>query len=246
MIVINYYLLKKSPDLSYFFINIKETYLRIGIDNESYSDRLLPFCQSRLAALRADIERYIEIHPQFKTSFAPLPISPEAPEIVMRMGSAAQAANVGPMAAVAGAIAEALAHEINRNRDCNDIIIENGGDIYIKSRKRRVIAVFAGRTRFSYKIGIEMAEDEPARGVCTSSGTTGPSISLGKADAVVIKANTAALADAMATATANRIQTAQDLKPALEFAGRVAGVTGVLAIKDDRLAAWGKMKIVRI
>lgn len=160
------------------------------------------------------------------------------------MGDAAQAANVGPMASVAGAIAEALGEEMSQY--CKEIIIENGGDLYIKSRQKRIIAIFASKTRFSYQIGIEIAGDETPLGLCTSSGTIGSSMSLGKADAVVIKANTASLADAVATATANIIKTSQDLKPAVEFANRITGITGVLAIKDNLLAAWGDLKIVKI
>lgn len=194
--------------------------------------------------MRLDIEKYIQFHPQFKTSFKPLKVFPDAPQIVMCMSNTAQAANVGPMAAVAGAIAEALGEEISRY--CKEIIIENGGDIYIKSGKKRIIGIFASKTRFSYQIGLEIPGNETPLGVCTSSGTIGSSISLGKADAVVIKANTASLADAAATATANMIKTSQDLKPALEFANKITGITGVLAVKDNLLAAWGDIKIVRI
>jgi ApbE superfamily uncharacterized protein (UPF0280 family) len=201
-------------------------------------------CTDLLLSQRANIEKYIQMHPQFKSSFKPVEILPNAPQIVMDMGRAAQAANVGPMAAVAGAIAETLGEEISRY--CKDIIIENGGDIYIRSSKKRVIAIFAGNTRFSYQMGLEIAENETPLGICTSSGTIGSSISLGKADAVVIKANTAALADAVATATANLINTAEDLKPAVEFANNITGVSAVLAIKDKLLAAWGNIKIVKI
>lgn len=160
------------------------------------------------------------------------------------MGDAAQTANVGPMAAVAGAIAETLGEEISRY--CKEIIIENGGDIYIKSNKKRIIGIFASKTRFSYQIGLEIAGNNTSLGLCTSSGTIGSSISLGNADAVVIKAITASLADAVATATANIIKTSQDLKPAIEFANKITGVTGILAIKDNHLAAWGDLKIVKI
>jgi hypothetical protein len=160
------------------------------------------------------------------------------------MGEAAQAASVGPMAAVAGAIAEALGEEMNKY--CKEIIIENGGDIYIKSSEKRIIGIFASKSRFSCQIGLEITGNETPLGLCTSSGTIGSSISLGKADAVVIKANTASLADAAATATANIIKTSQDLKPAIEFANKIAGITGVVAIKGNLLAAWGNIKIIKI
>ncbi|MFA6808443.1 MAG: UPF0280 family protein [Eubacteriales bacterium] len=236
--------MKKSLDLKYFTIIIKETHLKIGVDRESYSRSLASFCTNSLLSLRSDIEKYIILHPQFQSSFVPLKILPNAPKIIICMGNAAQTANVGPMAAVAGAIAEGLGEKISGY--CKEIIIENGGDIYIKSGKKRIIAVYASKTRFSYQIGLEIEENDSPLGICTSSGTIGPSISLGKADAVVIKANTASLADAVATATANIINTPEDLKLAIEYANKIAGVTGVLVIKKNILSAWGNIKLVRI
>lgn len=216
----------------------------IGMDQESYSESFISFCYDSVVRSRSAIEKYIRAHPQFKTSFRPLAIAPDAPQIVRRMGKAAQAADVGPMAAVAGAVAEALGEEISPY--CREIIIENGGDIYLKSSQKRIIGIFAGESKFSYQLGLEIAGNQTPLGLCTSSGTTGPSISLGKADAVVIKAACASLADAVATATANRIQTAADLKPALEYANKISGVTGVLAMKDKFLAAWGGIKLVKL
>jgi ApbE superfamily uncharacterized protein (UPF0280 family) len=197
-----------------------------------------------LLSLRSDIEQYIECNPEFKSSFTPLEILPDAPKIVLCMGNAAKAADVGPMASVAGAIAEALGEEISGY--CKEAIIENGGDLYIKSCKKRLIAIDASKTKFSNKIGLEIGENEPPHGICTSSGTIGASISLGKADVVVIRANTASLADAVATATANRIMTPQDMKSAIEFAKSISGVNGVLAIKDHQLAVWGNINLTRI
>lgn len=148
------------------------------------------------------------------------------------------------MAAVAGAIAEALGEELSKL--AKEIIIENGGDLYIQTRRKRVIGIYASRTNFSYQLGLEIPESSFPLGLCTSSGTIGSSISLGQADAVVIQARTASLADAVATATANKVQTSEDLQPAIKFANKIPGVTGVLAIKGAALAAWGNMKLVKI
>jgi hypothetical protein len=83
-------------------------------------------------------------------------------------------------------------------------------------------------------------------GVCTSSGTVGPSVSLGKADAVLIKAGSAALADAAASRAGNQVQTGNDLLKAVQAAQEVTGVQGILVIKDDKIAAWGDIEIVPI
>ncbi len=242
--LIRYNIFKKSLDLKTFNLHEKETFLRISVDKESYSEDLIAYSRHTMLNLRQDIERYIKTHHNFKISFKPLTIASSAPEIVKSMGIAAQAANVGPMAAVAGAIAEELGAYMDRH--CREIIIENGGDIYIKSGHERTIAIYAGKTKFSYKIGLQVAAGETPFSLCTSSGTTGSSISLGRADAVVIKAHSAALADAVATATANRIQTPADLNPAIEFARAIPGVTGALAIKEQYLGVWGDMNLVGI
>ncbi|NMA68400.1 MAG: UPF0280 family protein [Desulfitobacterium sp.] len=160
------------------------------------------------------------------------------------MACAAKVANVGPMAAVAGAIAETLGKELSKV--AQEVIIENGGDLYIQTNHKRIIGIFASRTEFSYKLGLEISGDTTPLGLCTSSGIIGSSISLGKADAVVIKAKTATLADAVVTATANMIQTPEDLEYAVKFAKKLPDVKGVLAIKGKNLVAWGDMKLVRI
>jgi ApbE superfamily uncharacterized protein (UPF0280 family) len=218
--------------------------LRIGVDRESYTEDLTSFCRKKVLALRSDLENYIDKCPQFQSSFQPLEVLPASAEIIRCMAKAARLANVGPMAAVAGAIAELLGEELSGY--CKDIIIENGGDIYLKSRTKRIITIFAGKTPFSNQIGLEIDANEFPLGLCTSSGTIGQGISLGKADAVIIKAKTASLADAVATAAANRIKSTEDLKLAIEFANKIKGVTGVIAIKDSKLAAWGKIKIIKL
>ncbi|MCA1989441.1 MAG: hypothetical protein LDL07_09915, partial [Desulfarculus sp.] len=82
--------------------------------------------------------------------------------------------------------------------------------------------------------------------VCTSSGTVGHSLSLGRADAATILAKDAALADAAATALGNRVRTAADLATALDWAQGVPGVLGALVIKGSQLAAWGEVELVRL
>ncbi|SHN57869.1 UPF0280 family protein [Desulfitobacterium chlororespirans] len=239
-----YHYFKKSADLKTFTLHVKETHLRISVDRESCTESFKSNSHDSLLRLRSDIEKYIKAHHNFRSSFKPLNIPANAPPIVRCMGDAARAANVGPMAAVAGAIAEALGEELSKF--AKEIIIENGGDLYIQTSRRRVIGIFASRTKFSYQIGLEIPENSSPLGLCTSSGTIGSSISLGQADAVVIQAGTASLADAVATATANKVQTPEDLRPALEFANKIPGVTGVLAIKGSALAAWGNLKLVKI
>jgi hypothetical protein len=83
-------------------------------------------------------------------------------------------------------------------------------------------------------------------GLCTSSGTVGPSLSFGKADAAIVLANSAALADAAASALGNRVQSAEDIQPALEYLQTIPGVLGGAAIIGEHLGAWGEVELVRV
>jgi ApbE superfamily uncharacterized protein (UPF0280 family) len=234
----------EARDLHYFNIRIKETDLAIGVDKSSYTDSLLSLCQQEVIKLRGDLETYITLHPEFRTSFFPLQLLPGAPAIARTMAQAAEAAQVGPMAAVAGAIAQAVGEKLKEK--AKEVIVENGGDIYINSSSSRIISVFAGDSEFSSRIGIRLPAREGPVGVCTSSGTVGPSISLGKADAVVIIGNSAALADAAASRAANQVQTEKDLMKAVQSVQNINGIKGILAIKGDKMAAWGSIELVPV
>lgn len=239
-----YRALHRARDLHYFQIKLKETDLAIGVDQASYTDSLLALCEKEVRLLRGDLETYISLHPEFRSSFVPLPLLPGAPALAAIMARAAYQTGVGPMAAVAGALAQALGQRIRSQVE--QVIVENGGDIYIDSSVERLVAIFAGSSRFSHKIALKVQAEESPLGICTSSGTVGPSVSLGKADAVVIKASDAALADAAATGAANLIQTEQDLMLAVKYVQKVPGISGILAIKGEGLAAWGNIELVPI
>jgi len=240
----DYRRLHQGSDLHYFRVQVRESDLAIGVEQTSWSLDLQEKCRRELAGLRQELEGYISLHPDFRTSFSPVRLLPGAPAIAQTMAQAATLAGVGPMAAVAGAVAQALGEFLAPSS--REVVIENGGDLYLRGERERVIAVFAGTSPFSFRIGVRICPQGSALGVCTSSGTVGPSISLGKADAVIIKAQDAALADAVATSAANRVQQAEDLMKAVDFAQGISGVAGVLAIKDDKMAAWGEMEIVQL
>lgn len=240
----DYRKLYQAKDLYYFQVSLKETDLLIGVDKASYSDDLITWCYQEVRRLRGALEIYIAMHPDFRSSFVPVVLLPGAPALAIDMAQAAWQTGVGPMAAVAGAFAQALGKKLRPQ--VREVIVENGGDIYLDSSVARLISVFAGKSKLSHKIAIKVEAEECPLGICTSSGTVGPSISLGKADAVVIKGDNAALADAAATGAANLIQTEKDLMAAIEYVKNVPGISGILAIKDNNMAAWGKIEIVPI
>jgi hypothetical protein len=146
------------------------------------------------------------------------------------------------MAAVAGAIAEFVGKELLKYS--GQLIIENGGDIFIKTDKERTIMIYAGDSPLSNKVFIKIKPEDMPAGVCTSSGTVGHSLSFGKADACVIIAQSAVLADAVATAACNRIKEKKDIAPSLEFAISIKGVRGAIAILGKNLGSMGNVELV--
>jgi len=171
-------------------------------------------------------------------------VEEDAPPIVGVMAEAAQIAGVGPMAAVAGAIAEAVGKDL---LVCTpEVVVENGGDIFMKISRTRLIGVYARESSFTGKIALEISPEETPLGVCTSSGTVGHSFSLGAADAVIVLSRSTALADAAATAIGNRVKSAEDIDVAIGQAQAIDGLAGVVIIKDDKMGMWGNVKLVSV
>jgi len=190
---------------------------------------------------RAILKKYIATHPEFLTTLEPFKYELDAPLIVKAMSDAGGQASVGPMAAVAGAIAHFAGEELTRYSA--ELIIENGGDIYIRSQKARLLGIFAGNSPLSGKIAVEINPLQTPMGISTSSGTVGHSLSFGKADAVVVLADTAILSDAVATCIGNLVQTVEDISACLERSQRIKGVRGTLIIKDDKIGLLGDIQI---
>jgi hypothetical protein len=196
----------------------------------------------RLAAVRADLERHIARDPEFGTSFVPRAVPAGAPEVVRVMADAAALWEVGPMAAVAGAIAELVGEGIAEPGE--RIVVENGGDIWARADGEVRCAVYAGEAS-PFRDRLAFAVDARGGvGVCTSSGVVGPSFSFGRADAVVVVAGSAAIADAAATAIANRIAAPDDVGPVVEGARGGPGLRGLVACCGDKLAIWGDLELV--
>ena len=226
----------EGKDLVAFGVTEKETdlYIRAQSNLQRKAQRLV-------LKYRRQLERYIEKSPVFQTSLEPINVPESAPAIVREMAEAGRQAGVGPMAAVAGAIAEGVGKELLDFSP--EIIVENGGDIYLKILRKRVVGIYAGGSPLTGKVGLEISPQDTPLGVCTSSGTVGHSLSFGKADAVVVMAGSAALADAAATAIGNRVKTAGDINKALEFARGVGGLKGVVIIIGGDIGAWGELKL---
>jgi uncharacterized protein len=218
-----------------FNVTVRETDLFIYADSNLTSIAL-----SSVHRLRSFIESYITSHREFLTSLMPVVYDEHAPGIVREMIQASSKAGVGPMAAVAGAIAEYVARDL-----CplaKNVIIENGGDIYLNSKSNLRVGIFAERSHFSRRLSLKIRSEEMPLGICTSSATVGHSLSFGKTDACCVKSKSVALADAAATAIGNIVKSKKDLKNGLEMGMKIDGVLGVVIIIGDELGAIGDIE----
>ena len=231
----------KADDLYQMRIADKDTDLQI-LSGRRIEEN---FVKERIKAYRWDIEHYITRDNRFFTSLEPIPVELNALPIIKIMAEAAKNADVGPMAAVAGAIAQLLGQDLFK-AGYREIIIENGGDIFIRSRKSRLVGIYAGRYKAlaRLKIKVRPTKDKPIA-ICTSSATIGHSLSFGNADCAIIISRNAALADAVATSAANRVKTKKDLQPVIKYARSIKGILAVAAIMKGEVACWGDIEFVR-
>ncbi len=197
-----------------------------------------------LKKYRQKIEDYIKLNPIFKESLIPVPVAESAPDIVKKMAYAGKVANVGPMAAVAGAIAEFVGEELSNY--CQEVIVENGGDVYLKIKKDKKVAIYAGDSPFSGRVGVRIDENMSPCGVCTSSGRVGHSLSFGLADAVTVITASAALSDAWATSLANMVKSEEDVNKVINMVEEREEIKGVVVIFRDKLAVSGNVELVEI
>ena len=226
----------KDEDLVSFNVTVKESDLCILAEKQLKDEAFKLISRYRLI-----LEKYIQQNPSFRDSLKPISVKGHVPPIVKEMIKASRKTGVGPMASVAGAVAEFVGKDLLDHS--KEVIIENGGDIFIKTLKTRQIGIYAGDSLFTNKIAIRIEPDETPLGVCTSSGTVGHSLSFGKADAVVVTSPSTPLADAAATAIGNFIKDESDISQGIEFAKTIKGIKGILIIKNDKMGIWGDVKI---
>ncbi len=231
--------LVRTDDLTKFEVVVKETDLLVRAEKDFSKET-----RESVLKYRHQLETYITMNPEFQKSLIPLTDDPHAPEIVREMIHASQLAQVGPMAAVAGAMAEWVSKDLLKLSE--EVIVENGGDIFLATSRERTIGIYAGDSSISLKIGIVISPDETPLGVCTSSGTVGPSLSFGKADAVCILAKSSALADAAATAVGNVVKEKKDIESGLERGKEIEGIWGMLIIVEEKMGVWGNVKLTQL
>ncbi len=225
------------PGLVGFRVVVRETDLLVLASRD-----LTPEVREVVVRERQQLEAYIGRHPEFLTTLVPWPEDPYAPAVVREMVAAAVRVGVGPMAAVAGVLAERVGRVLLPLSP--EVIVENGGDIFLKVAGPATVALSAGESPLSHRLGLKLDPAWGPLGVCTSSGTVGHSLSFGRADAACVVASSAALADAAATALGNRVLDAQAIPGALKWVAAIPEILGAVVILGDKLGAWGQLELV--
>jgi hypothetical protein len=226
-----------------FTLTHLETDLWIGVNPASFHPGIPGFALHLVKELRNEMDRYIGHHPSFLSSLIPLPPDKNAHVVIQKMIAASAIAGTGPMSAVAGAFSQYLGEALITRFDIREIIVENGGDIYLSIQKDLEVGVFAGKSPLSNQLAVIVPSEFSPLGLCTSSGTVGPSLSFGKADAVMIACTDASLADALATRFGNEVKTPDDIQKVLPLSDHFQDIISILIIAGDQIGIKGKFGI---
>lgn len=220
-----------------------------------YKEATLRIYTSELDAATAEVVRqrdlldgYIGRHPDFRSSLVPVELAPGAPAIAQAMHRASRKTGIGPMAAVAGAVAQWVA-EAALAAGATEAIVENGGDLFLLAREPVTVALVAGegppRAGPSAVAGpglaFRVAAAQMPVAICSSSSNMGHSLSFGDCDLATVVAADAALADAAATLACNRVRAVSDIQPTLDEVGAIDGVRGLLIVKDGSIGLIGDL-----
>lgn len=195
---------------------------------------------SEIKRQRKILEDYISVHRQFQMSLTPVELKPDAPDSAVRMARAAKLVGVGPMAAVAGVMAQ-MAAEAAIKKNCGEVIVENGGDIYLRTFEQVVIGLYPGNCGVTGRFALSLQGSDTPISICSSSGKMGHSMSLGMCDLATVVSKDAALADAGATQAANLVKTIDDVEPTLNRIAGIDGIDGVIIVKDGQVGLAGKL-----
>jgi ApbE superfamily uncharacterized protein (UPF0280 family) len=213
----------------------------------TYREAVFRICSDRFDAATAEIVRqrrilegYIDRHPDFRDSLEPLELHTDAPEVARRMARAARLVGVGPMAAVAGAMAQ-YAGEAALEAGAKEAIVENGGDIYLRAAEPVIIGLDTGTAELRNRLAFSLQAHDAPISICSSSGRMGHSMSIGECDLATVVSRDAALADAAATQAANLVRTDEDVDPAIERIAAIEGVEGVMIVKNTRVGLVGQL-----
>ena len=230
-------------------IKVRKTFKESSILFQSDRELAIKAAVEAVLRHRLELDRYILGNPTFLRELEPIDVEPYAPRIVQTMSNAAKAAGVGPMATVAGALAD-VALEAMLASKASVAIVEDGGEIAASSQRPFNIGLYAGKTPLSKQVGFRILPADCPIGVATSSASLGHAISFGEADSATVFARTAALADGAATAICNAVKgedPERSIQKGLKHAKSIPGVRGVMVVRGNYVGTSGSIpQLVKI
>ena len=226
-----------------FLVNHLETDLWIGSDPGSFQEPMKKTVHAHINALREKLDQYIRKEPEFAGSLVPFYPGKQAPPEAREMARIAERAGVGPMASVAGLFSREAGKSILQNFSVNELVIENGGDIFARLKNELILSVYAGSSPLSEKLGVVIPAGAGELGICTSAGTIGPSLSFGRADAVTVICEDVLLADALATALGNAVSSPEDIQKVLDLSGKFPEIISLVIVCGKKVGVEGQFEI---
>jgi ApbE superfamily uncharacterized protein (UPF0280 family) len=227
-----------------------ETDLLIGVPHSEYKDDMKRSALSEVMRIRSYILEFSTDHPSFITSLEPLDLPDMhkdkegglmAPDEIVTMLRCGMQSGTGPMSSVAGLFAQQVGNKLKEIYGLTEVLVENGGDLYVENRSGLNVVIHAGSSPISGKMALSLPPG--LWGVCTSSGTVGHSLSFGLADAVTVIAREAPMSDAWATSLANRVRNPGDIESVLEMALGIPEILGCVVIVGDRIGIRGQFEV---
>lgn len=216
------------------YFRLKETIVTIQADSSSH----IEVAREAIRVHRRELESYISSDQFFRSTLEAYDLDADFPEVVKRMVEAGNAMGIGPMSAVAGTIS-ALAVEAMVNAGASFAIVDNGGDIAIINDRPVLMGIYAGNSPLK-NLGFVIEPRDSITGVCTSSGSVGPSISFGMADAAVVFSDNVSLADSAATALGNNTEPGKEaVELSFDVVKDVTGIKGAIVIQGEYMGFWG-------
>jgi len=218
-------------------VSFKESDLLICSDKEIAKEK----AQAILVKYYEQVEKYIMENPLFLTSLSPLEIDQTAPAIIKEMLEASQVTDIGPFSSVAGAVAQYVGEELLGY--CQEIIVENGGDIFLKINQDKIIGVYLGQEFKVNNLNLKIKKREQSFGVASSSSFLGHSLNFGKVDLVSVVAKDIIIADSFATAISNRIKKIEDVDKILVEVKNKLPIEGLLVAFGGKIFLWGDLEV---
>ena len=232
-----------SERFSSFEVKYKETDLWIGVDPGSFRPEMKELVLQKITILRNQLDEYIAKEPMFRKSLQPFQPTEIAPAEAMEMAEAATKAGIGPISAVAGLFAREAGRILAENFEVEELIVENGGDIFAMLKNELILSVFAGESPLSERIGMIIPAGFKNLGICTSAGKVGPAMSFVKADAVMVMCEDVVLADAYATAIGNKVKSPASVEKVINQAENIPELLSLLIICDDKIGIRGDFEV---